>query len=194
MRLPRSHATTRPGARGRLAGALGVAVSATVLLVAPAVAAAPSTLLWKETANDGKTPVMSFTVTSLTFAGGGWTARVSFGNLSKKTIQVGNDFGVAFFETATATDPAHAAAFAVATSVTPARPVSLKPGASWSGLVGGPGQLAANRPRLYARLVFGPLSGVPGQSSAIDWVTNHSLPIAPAGSGRLTPTGPEVTA
>jgi hypothetical protein len=174
-----------------MVGALGATVAAG-LLVAPAFSA--TGLNWKETAKDGNVPVMSFGVTSLTIGETGWTARVSFGNLSKKTIRVGDQFGVAFFQDAKTTDPARAAAFAFALGFSPARPVSLKPGVTWTGVIRGAGQLSANRPSLYARIVFGPLAGVAGQTSAIYWITDHSMPLAPAGTGAVTPTGPSITA
>lgn len=173
MLLKSTHATTRAGALRRMVGALGATIVVAGLLVAPAFSA--TGLNWKETAKDGKVPVLSFGVASLTIGKTGWTARVSFGNLSKKTIRVGDQFGVAFFADAKTTDPAYAAALAVATSFSPARPVSLRPGATWTGVISGTGQLSASRPSLYARIVFGPLSGVAGHASAIYWITDHSM-------------------
>jgi hypothetical protein len=190
--LKRIHATTRAGALLRAAAVLGASIVVAGLFVVPAFSG--TGLNWNETARNGKVPVLSFGVTSLTIGKTGWSARVSFGNLSTKTIRVGDQFGVAFFTDSKTTNPAYAAALAFATSFSPARPVSLKPGATWSGLIGGIGQLSASRPSLYARIVFGPLTGVSGQASAIYWITDHSMTLAPAGMGGVTPTAPATIA
>lgn len=152
-------------------------------------------LNWKETAKDGKVPVLSFHVTSLTIGKTGWSAHVSFGNLSKKTVKVGNQFGVAFFENAKSEDLSTAAALAPATSFSPARPVALKPGVTWTGVISGTGRLSGSRPSLYARVVFGPLTGVAGQSAPVWWITDHSKVLAPAGNETTpAPSGPQIVA
>ena len=58
-------------------------------------------------------------------------------------------------------------------SLPPGR-LALKPGATWTGMISGTGQLAASRPSLYARVVFGPLTGVAGQTAPVYWITDHS--------------------
>jgi hypothetical protein len=178
----------------RLAVLFGTSLAVAALLAAPAYPALG--LNWNETAKDGKVPILSFHVTSLTIGTKGWSAHVSFGNLSKKTIKIGNQFGVAFFESATSENLADAAALAPATSFSPARPVALKPGATWTGVIGGTGQLSASRPSLHARVVFGPLTGVEGQTSPVYWITDHSktLPAAGTGGGSITPAGPALVA
>src|SRR5580704_8760084 len=102
----------------RFVAALGATITLGALLVVPAFSA--TGLNWKETAKNGKTPVLSFAVTSLMIGKTSWSAHVSFGNLSTKTIAVGDRFGVAFFANSTSTDPAQAAALAPATSFSPA--------------------------------------------------------------------------
>jgi hypothetical protein len=176
----------------RAAVAVGV-TAATAVLAVPAFPALG--VNWKETAKDGKVPVLSFKVTSLTIGKTGWSAHVSFGNLSKKTVKVGNQFGVAFFVSATSEDLSTAAALAPATKFSPARPVALKPGATWTGVISGTGRLAASRPSLHARLVFGPLTGVAGQTKPVYWITDHSKVVASAGTGTTpAPTGPQIVA
>jgi len=176
----------------RLAIALGASLAVAALFSLPAFSS--TGLNWNETAKNGKTPVLSFAVTSLTIGNAGWSAHVSFGNLSKQTVKVGNQFGVAFFADATTTNPADAAALAPATSFSPSRPLTLKPGATWAGVISGTGQLSGSRPSLYARVIFGPLSGVVGHKTAIYWITDHAKTLAPSGTGAVTPTGPEVIA
>jgi hypothetical protein len=58
----------------------------------------------------------------------------------------------------------------------------LAPGASWSGTIGGDGYLHPSKTERWARVVFGPLKGLPGQSSAVYWVTDHALRLAPTGA------------
>jgi hypothetical protein len=176
----------------RLAVALGASLTAAALLAVPAFSALG--LNWNETAKDGTVPILSFHVTSLTIGTSGWSAHVSFGNLSKKTVKVGNEFAVAFFESPTSENLADAAALAPATSFSPARPVVLKPGATWTGTISGTGKLSASRPSLHARVVFGPLSGVQGQTAPVYWITDHSKTLAPAGTGTAAPSGPQIVA
>ena len=40
---------------------------------------------------------MAYTVDSLSIRKNGWSAQVSFKNISNKTIRVGSEFGVAFY-------------------------------------------------------------------------------------------------
>jgi hypothetical protein len=176
-----------------MAVALGASLAAAALLAVPAFSALG--VNWSETAKNGKVSVLSFHVTSLTIGKTGWSAHVSFGNLSKKTVKVGDQFGVAFFENATSEDLSKAVALAPATSFSPARPVALKPGATWSGVISGTGSLSASRPKLYARVVFGPLTGVAGQTAPVSWITDHSKILAAAGSGTpVVPSGPQIVA
>jgi len=176
----------------RLAVVLGASLAVAALLAMPAFSALG--LNWNETAKDGKVPILSFHVTSLTIGTKEWSAHVSFGNLSKKTIKVGNQFAVAFFVDATNENLADAAALAPATSFSPTRPVALKPRATWTGVISGTGQLTASRPSLYARVVFGPLTGVAGQTKPVYWITDHSKTLPPAGTGTVVPTGPQIVA
>jgi hypothetical protein len=165
--------------RGALVALL--ACSALTALLVPAAVA--RRLSWAEVAYDGQVPVLRFQVRSLTFATSGWSARVSLTNLSKRRIAVGDQFEVAIFAAAATTSLSKTAAFGFASGFSPKRPSSLAPGASWSGVIRGKGSLPASTAARYARLVFGSLTGVPGQKHAIVWVTNHALrlPGTPAG-------------
>jgi len=158
-----------------LATALGATVAAG-LLVAPALAAKP--LNWNETFKNADGKVLNFRVTSLTVTQTSWTAHVSFTNLSKQTIHVGNEFAIAFFANAKTTDPRHSSTLLQATAFSPKRPTKLKPGATWAGTISGNGQLLTTKTSGYTRILFGPFAGVPGEKSATYWITNHETPIA----------------
>jgi hypothetical protein len=147
-----------------LATALGATVVAG-LLVAPAQAG--KALNWNETFKNTDGKVLNFRVTSLTVTQTRWTATVSFTNLSKQTVHVGNEFAIAFFTNAKTTDPVHSSSLLQATVFSPKRPTALKPGASWAGTISGTGQLQTTK-----------TSGVPGQKSATYWITDHETPVA----------------
>src|SRR5262249_34998028 len=108
-----------------------LAIAAAVCLATAPLAAAER-VGWSEEAKYAGKPVMSYRVVSLTLAKSHWNARVSFRNLSKATIRVGNGFGVAFWTSRKATDLADAVGFASASSYSSTPPAMLKPGASWS--------------------------------------------------------------
>jgi hypothetical protein len=145
------------------------------LLVTPAFAA--KALHWNETFKNADGKVLNFRVTSLTVTQTSWSAKVSFANLSKQTVQVGNEFGIAFFANAKTTDPIKASALSQATAFSPKRPTALKPGATWSGVISGTGQLETAKTSGYLRVLFGPFVGVPGQKAATSWITDHSTSI-----------------
>ena len=155
-----------------------------VVAGAAAVTARATRLGWDETARDGKAAVLRFRFDSLAFGASGWTAQVSITNVSDKTIRIGDEFGVEVYANPSTTDPAKGLAFGDATSFSPPRPSLLKPGASWSGVVGGKGKPPDSAAARYLRLIVGPFSGVPGQKRPIIWISNHSL--------RLQGTGPSL--
>lgn len=166
--------------RPRLLAACSAGLVAAVLLIPTAGA---TRLDWQETARDGKQPVLRFRITSLTFGTSRWSAHVSFANVSQRTIRVGERFGVAIYADGKTSDVQKAIGFAAATTFSPGRPASLKPGAAWTGVIGGTGRLVSSRAVRYARVVFGPLTGIPGQTRAVFWITDHSLPLAPPARG-----------
>ena len=157
---------------------LGAGLAALVL-GAPVGAANAATVHWNETAKNGSASVMRFKVDSFTFTKTGWNAKVSLRNVSKTTIKIGNNFGAAIFSDHVTTDLSQVAGFALAQSFSPARPTELKPGQSWSGTISGTGHLKASSATRYARVVFGPLVGMPGQKGPVFWVTDHWLPLVP---------------
>ena len=172
--------------RARSLAALTAAASLAGALAASGSAATP--LHWNETAKDGSTAVLRFRVTSLTVTQTGWSAHVAFSNLSKKVVQVGNQFGIAFFANGKATDPTKATALVQATSFSPARPAKLEPGQTWTGIISGAGALETTKTSGYVRVLFGPFAGVPGEKGTIDWITDHATQVAAtsvAGSGGL---------
>jgi hypothetical protein len=161
------------------------AIAAAGLLAVPAFAAKP--LNWNETFKNVDGKVLNFRVTSITVTPTGWTARISFTNLSRQTVHVGNEFGLAFFVNATTTKPVRATALLQATEFSPKRPSALKPGATWAGTIGGTGQLDTTATSGHARILFGPFAGVPGQKTETYWITDHQTLIpAPA----PIPSGP----
>jgi hypothetical protein len=157
---------------------LGAGAAAAALLV-PAASAAK--VNWNENAKDGKVPVMNFQIESFTFTARSWSAHVSVKNLSKTTIKIGNEFGAAIYSDDHTTNLDDVIGFATADSFEPARPTELKPGASWSGVISGTGTLKSSQSARYARVVFGPLTGLPGQSKPVFWVTDHWLTLQPTG-------------
>jgi hypothetical protein len=154
--------------------ALCVAVCACAVTVAPASAAR---LDWRERAFDGRVAVLRFLVTRLTVGSSSWSAQVSLTNLSRRTISVGDQFGVALYPSAGGSSPGEALLVAYATAFAPRRPHRLQPGATWSGAISGRAPFGASSASRYARVVFGPLRGVPGEKRAIFWITNHRLEI-----------------
>jgi hypothetical protein len=159
--------------------ATGLAMlAAATLFAVPALAG----LGWSETAlADGK-PLMSFSVDKLSIGAKRWSAHVSFRNLSHRTVRVGNDFGLAVYSKARIVPMSRPEAFGRATSFSTPRPTRLRPGASWSGTIAGPG-----RPKVsglgFARILFGPFTGLPAGPTPFLWITDHSLPLELGASG-----------
>lgn len=128
---------------------------------------------------------MTFRFESLTFGASSWSAEVSIKNVSDRTIRVGDNFGVEVFANRSTVNPDKGLAFGSATSFSPPRPTVLRPGDSWSGVIGGNGKPPKGTATRYVRLIVGSFSGVPGQKRAFVWVSNHSLPLS--GTGALPP-------
>src|SRR5438270_13647212 len=95
---------------------LGVTLLTTMATAAVLVAAAPasSSIAWSETAKVHGQPVLSFQVTALTVGKQGWSAHISFRNLTKHTVQVGTSFGLAFYPSSKITPATRPEAFGVA--------------------------------------------------------------------------------
>ena len=166
-----------------------VLVAAACLVAAPVAGA--ERLGWDEQAKYAGKPVMSYRVVSLTFGKSGWNAHVSFRNLSKQTIRVGNQFGVGFWTSRKATSLQELAGLASATTFSSKMPAVLRPGESWTGVIGGKGQLHAGG-RVYARVIFGPFTGFPGQRSAVWWITDHVQALGSGPPPSTTVPGPVI--
>ena len=129
---------------------------------------------------------MTYTVDSLTIGAKSWSAHISVKNVSQATIAVRSGFGVAFYTDPKTTSLSRIAGFGPATKFSTKLPTSLKPGGSWTGTIGGVGRVATSQ-KIYARIVFGPFTGVPGRSSAMVWITDHALAVGKAPSPAKTP-------
>jgi hypothetical protein len=159
-------------------------IGAVFLFAVPAALAAD--VSWTETARINHVATMRYKVESLTIAKTSWSARISFTNLSQKPITVGSQFGLSFYADRKTESLSHALGFALATKFSSALPTVLKPGATWSGVISGSGSLAADG-QVYARVVFGPFKGMPGETRAVDWITDHATAV---GSGSHKPADP----
>jgi hypothetical protein len=151
---------------------LATLVAAAALLAAPALADDG----WNETATAHGKPLMSFTVDRVSIGAMRWSAHVSFRNLSPRTVSVGNDFGLFVYRKARFAPTTRPEAFGRATSFSKRRPMRLKPGASWSGTIAGPGHAKITGIG-YARILFGPFTGLPAGPTPFLWITRHSLPL-----------------
>jgi hypothetical protein len=147
---------------------------------------------WNEAAKAKGINVMTYTVDSLTFDAKGWRAHVSLHNVSHVTVGVGvrREFGVAFF-TDPKTQTLSQGSFVLATTLSPKPPTSLRPGDSWSGTIGGTGRLTTTQ-RVYARVVFGPFSGLPGTSAAVVWITDHAMTLGKGSRPQTPAPGPVI--
>ena len=134
---------------------------------------------------------MTYTVDMLTFSPKGWSAHVSFRNISHATIGVRSQFGISFFLDAKTETLSQQVGFAPATTFSTKLPTSLKPGDSWSGTIGGTGKVTTTG-RIYARVVFGPFSGLPGTSSAVVWITDHAKALGKGPIQQAPVTGPVI--
>jgi hypothetical protein len=153
------------------------AVAALAVGAAPLAPALGETQLgWSEHATVKGNDVLEFEVKSLTIDKAGWSAHVSFRNMSDQTVGVGNIFGLSFYKGAELTPTTRVDAFGHASRFTPAKPTSLAPGESWSGVIEGTGHpKPALSGTVHARVLFGPFYGVPGfPNKPFFWITDHS--------------------
>jgi hypothetical protein len=147
------------------------------VLVAGAVGAAPAlgerALNWSELAKVRGHGVFRFKVQSISIGKTGWSAHVSFRNVSNRTVRVGNVFGLSYFRGSQITPTTHFDAFGRATGFSPAKPATLRPGETWAGVIRGRGHPSLTG-KVYARILFGPFYGVPGFPNPYYWVTDHA--------------------
>ncbi len=177
------------GPRRRIGGLLAVSGVACLLL---ALSATAGRVAWKEAAKSGGVNVMTYTVDSLSFNAKGWSAHVSFRNVSHVSIRMSarREFEAVFFADPKTQTLTQAVGVAPATTFSSKLPTLLKPGASWTGTISGTGRLSTNQ-RIYARVVFGPFSGLPGTKTSVVWITDHSLTLGKA-TPAVGPTGPVI--
>jgi hypothetical protein len=178
------------GGLRRQSGCLLAVLAVACLLVVSSATA--GRVAWNEAAKSGGVKVMTYTVDSLTFGANGWSAHVSFRNVSHVSIgmSVRREFEAAFFADPKTETLTQAVGFAPATTFSSKLPTLLKPGASWTGTISGTGRLSTNQ-RIYARVVFGPFSGLPGTKTSVVWITDHSLTLGKA-AVPVGPTGPVI--
>ena len=162
----------------RLAALALPAAAAALVAAGPAAATA---VHWDETATIDHVKVMRYRVDSLTVGAKSWSAQITFINESKATLKVGTQFGLAFYSNDTTQALSKDVGFAEVTEVSAKLPTTMKPGASWSGTIGGTGKLSLES-TLYTRVVFGPFTGLPGEKTPVVWITNHSLTLTPPGN------------
>jgi hypothetical protein len=172
---------------------LALTAVAGLALLALASAAGAQNVGWNEAAKSGGVKVMTYTVDTLTFSSTGWRAKVSFHNVSHVTIRMSTqrEFGAAFFADPKTETLTNAIGFATATTFSSKLPTVLKPGDSWTGTISGTGTLTASG-KVYARVVFGPFTNLPGTKSAVVWITDHSLTIGKAATVPVAPSGPVI--
>ena len=164
-----------------MGGLLRTLIAAAVVCLVAAGSSAATAVHWNETATIDHAHVMRYTVDSLTVGKTSWSAQVSFRNESKATLKVGEQFGLAFYSDRSTQALTKAVGRAYATEASSPVPKTLKPGASWSGTIGGTGKLDLTG-TVYARVIFGPFTGLPGEKTPVVWITNHELPLSPPGN------------
>jgi hypothetical protein len=156
-------------------------------LLAGAVIAAPSSataeIHWHEVSSIGKTKVMTYDVTGLEISKKGWSAHVALHNLTKTTVYIQPDNGLAFFTGKSESLPP------VLTSgvaqYTPSFPSQLGPGKTWTGVFRSSKPLDIGKKTLYARVILGLFAvKLPGHSTqTYHWETDHFLIVGGAGTG-----------
>lgn len=152
-------------------------------------------LHWTEHARFAGYNMMSFKVTSFDVGPDGWKARVSFHNDSTKTIvlpkggpQSPRSWGLGVFTSAVSSRVEDQGNYEIKPkTITPALPVELAPGESWSGVFASPEPPRAQR---WLHLVFGVFfwkgKPPPGLGAYFLWITTHPLR-APAAQGLPPP-------
>lgn len=166
------------------------AAAAAILVWSAAASAAAVRLGWHESSTYRGKPLLAFEVASITFESNRWSATVSVQNRSSYTIRVGDSFGLVVYSDAKTVDTTKGG-FGKAVFFSPARPTELVPGAVWRGVMGGTGGPKAGS---FARIVFGPFSGVPGKGAFL-WITDHVHQVpAAAGSAKPVPATPKAKA
>ena len=159
----------RPPLAAALAAAAALALgAASAATAAPAAAGSTVTLNWVEkVSNKGTTMTLRFV--DLTTGSGTWSVRVEIANTGTSAVRIARtQFGLAEFDTKTNfTQPTGVLR---ASSLIPAPPASLAPGAVWKGLIGGKG---TPDERQFVRVVLGPFSSA-ASPQAFTWISDHA--------------------
>jgi len=159
--------------------ALLAALVAAVALPASAspLAADPSRfqLDWSERAVSRGKVVMTFRVKVVHFEFQAWSAEVTFVNRSRQTVTVKPQFALLLSRT----KQGERYEALVARRSRPALPKTLRPGQSWTGIIGGVG-----RPRTgtFVRFNFGYFAGsnLFPDSKGFAWITDHVFQVGEA--------------
>lgn len=145
-------------------------------------------LNWTERASFSGYKMMTFRVQQLEVGPNGWTATVSFRNDSTKTILLPKggphspkSWGLGVFTSATSQRVEQQGNYEIKpTTIEPALPKELKPGASWSGTFAAPEPPRAKR---WLHLTFGVFfwkdAPPPGLGAYFLWITTHQLRAPP---------------
>jgi hypothetical protein len=146
-------------------------------------------LNWTENARDlGGNKLMTFHVKTLEVGPNGWSAQVSFRNVSTRTIVLPKggpsspkSWGLGVFTNAASQRVEDQGNYEIKTkTIAPPLPAELKPGQSWSGAFGAS---EPPRARRWLHLVFGVFfwkgKPPPGLGAYFLWITTHQLRAPP---------------
>lgn len=169
MRLTAATVTSVAAAAALSLALAGSALASSATTAASSAGAAVVKLGWVEKMNRDASTRMVFRFRTLTTTAKGWSAVVEVTNTGKGpvTVQRGQ-FGIAEFDAAT--NYSQPTRVLRATTLVPAPPASLKPGATWKGTIGGAGKPDE---RLYVRIVLGPFSS-PTSPQGFSWISDHA--------------------
>lgn len=146
------------------------AITAAALILAPAASARTFQLGWNERFEVAGQPVMSFKVASLTISKSGWSARVSFRNLTAKPVLIRNRFALLHARQRST----RAFGRLAARSLRPRMPSRLAPRSAWSGTLSGKGAAALRG--VFVRVHFDEFVGHLRLGRArFGWVTDHAV-------------------
>ena len=147
-----------------------LAIAAAAALFVPAASARTIPLGWNERFEVAGLPVMSFQVRSLTISRSGWSARVSFRNLTGRPVTIRNRFALLHSRVRSTRTFGRLAA----RSLRPRMPARLAAGQGWSGTFSGKG--AAALQGVFVRVHFDEFVGRLAQGRArFGWVTDQAV-------------------
>lgn len=146
------------------------AIVAAAALFTPAASARTIPLKWNERFEVAGRPVMSFQVRSVTITKSGWSARVSFRNLTGRPVTIQNRFALLHSRVRSTRTFGRLAA----RSLRPRMPSRLAAGQGWSGIFAGRGAAALRG--VFVRVHFDEFVGrLPQGRARFGWVTDHAV-------------------